>query len=67
MVGFSVFNEKSLPFQNNINIEEKFIDFFKLLKELENRNLTKIRMDKNFINYPEIIENITLQQFFWSA
>jgi len=64
MVEFAVFNELSLPFQNNIDIENKFIDFFKLLKELENKNLTKIRMDKNFKNYPEIIKNITFQQFF---
>jgi len=64
MVEFAVFNELSLPFQNNIDIENKFIDFFKLLKELENKNLTKIRMDKNFKNYPEIIKDITFQQFF---
>ncbi len=63
MVGFAVFNELSLPFDTDIGIEKKFILFFKVLKELQSKNLTKIRMDEDFKNY-EIIKNISLQQFF---
>lgn len=63
MVEFSVFNELSLPFKNNTDIEEKFIDFFKLLKKLQDKNLTQVRMDKNFKNY-FIIKDITFQKFF---
>lgn len=63
MVDFAVFNELSLPFDTNINIEDKFILFFKLLKELQSRNLTKVRMDKEFKNY-RIVEEIQLFQFF---
>lgn len=63
MVEFSVFNELSLPFKNNTDIEKMFIDFFKLLKKLQDKNLTQVRMDKNFKNY-SILENITFQKFF---
>lgn len=35
MVNFSVFNELSLLFENELNIENEFIVFFKLLKDLE--------------------------------
>ncbi len=63
MVNFSVFNELSLPFLNENDIESKFAIFFELLKELKNKNLTTIRMDDNFKNY-KILEDKTFQEFF---
>jgi len=63
MVDFVVFNELSLPFTNQTKIKKKLKDFFSIFNELEKRNITKIRMDKNFKDYP-ILENKSLQQFF---
>ena len=63
MVKFSVFNEMSLPFHSEHEVEAKFGIFFKLLKELKSKGLTTIRMDRDFRAYP-ILENITFQQFF---
>lgn len=63
MVNFSVFNELSLPFPNNKDIEDKFTIFFRLLKELKNKNLTTIRVDEDFKNY-RILEDKTFQEFF---
>ena len=63
MVSFSVFNEKSLPFDSQVEIEQKFKDFFRLLTQLREKELQKIRMDEEFKNYP-ILENVSLQQFF---
>ena len=58
MVNFSVFNELSLPMQD---IRE-FEIFFKVLNRLRELGMEKIRMDKNFTQYPEILSNITFQQ-----
>jgi len=58
MVNFSVFNELSLPIQD---IRE-FEIFFKVLNRLRELGMEKIRMDKNFTQYPEILPNITFQQ-----
>lgn len=63
MVNFSVFNEQSLPFSEQRIIQDKFGIFFELLKELKSKNLTTIRMDEDFKNYP-ILENKTFQEFF---
>ena len=63
MVDFVVFNELSLPFNTNIDIEKKFIDFFKIFNVLEKKNLTKIRMDEDFKNYL-ILKDISLPHFF---
>jgi len=63
MVDFSVFNELSLPFSNDTNIENEFGIFFNILKELKSKNLTTIRMDNDFKNY-EILEHVTFQEFF---
>jgi len=62
MVKFSVFNELSLPFKNILNVENEFITFFKLLKDLEKKQLKKIRIEKSFKEY-NIVENINFQQF----
>lgn len=62
MVNFSVFNELSLPFENGSNIEDEFINFFKLLKILESKNLNKMRFEKSFKEY-DIIQNVNFQQF----
>jgi len=58
MVNFSVFNELSLPLRD---IKE-FEHFFELLTRLKSLGLNKIRMDKEFTQYPEILPNITFQQ-----
>lgn len=60
MVAFSVFNELSLP----ISSESLFGDFFDLLKLLNDKNLKKIRMEKEFTHYPEILPDTNFQQFF---
>lgn len=60
MVSFSVLNELSLPLSN----ESLFGSFFDILKLLSEKNLKKIRMDKEFTHYPEILPNINFQQFF---
>lgn len=62
MVKFSVFNELSLPFENELDIENEFIVFFKLLKDLEKKQLKKIRFEKTFKEY-DIVKNINFQQF----
>lgn len=59
MVTFSVFNELSLP----INSERLFGGFLNLLKLLNGKGLKKIRMDKEFSHYPEILPNKNFQQF----
>jgi len=63
MVKFSVFNEISLPFHSEHDIEKQFGIFFKVLKELKSKGLTTIRMDRDFKSY-HILKNITFQQFF---
>jgi len=58
MVEFSVFNELSLPLRD---IKE-FEDFFKILTKLKSLGLDKIRMDRDFTQYREILPNKTFQQ-----
>jgi len=58
MVNFSVFNELSLPLRD---IKE-FENFFEVLTLLRNLGLEKIRMDRKFTEYPEILPNLTFQQ-----
>ena len=58
MVNFSVFNELSLPLKD---IKE-FENFFEVLTLLRNLGLEKIRMDRKFTEYPEILPNLTFQQ-----
>ena len=58
MVNFSVFNELSLPIRN---IKE-FEKFFQVLQYLRNLGLEKIRMDRGFTEYPEILPNTTFSQ-----
>lgn len=60
MVKFSVFNELSLPIPH----ESLFGNFFQVLEHLKKVGLDKIRMDREFTHYPEILPNTTLQQFF---
>lgn len=60
MVKFSVFNELSLP----IPEESIFGNFFQVLEDLKKVGLDKIRMDKEFTHYPEILPHTTFQQFF---
>jgi len=62
MVKFSVFNELSLPFKNTLNVENEFINFFKLLKDLEKKQVKKIRIEKSFKEC-SITESINFQQF----
>ena len=58
MVNFSIFNELSLPLQNLNQFEE----FFKVLEILKSHGLNKIRADRQFTHYPEILENKTFQE-----
>lgn len=58
MVNFSVFNELSLPLRELNEFEE----FFKILTHLRDLRLEKIRMDKPFAQYNEILPNLTFQQ-----
>lgn len=60
MVKFSVFNELSLPIPH----ESLFGSFFEVLENLKIAGLDKIRMDREFTHYSEILPNTTLQQFF---
>jgi hypothetical protein len=60
MVKFSVFNELSLPIPH----ESLFGSFFQVLEHLKAVGLDKIRMDREFTQYPEILPNTPLQQFF---
>ncbi len=62
MVNFAVFNELSLPFSTAVNINEKFIDFFKLLNELKKKGLTSLRVSGDFRN-EKVLPNISFQQF----
>lgn len=62
MVNFSIFNELSLPLEK-YTAEEKFEVFFNLLKQLQKKGLTKIRMSDDFKNY-QILNSTTFQQFF---
>jgi len=63
MVNFAIFNELSLPFQDEIDIQKKFLLFFELLDELNLKNINKLRMDENFKNYSILID-VSLQEFF---
>jgi len=58
MVNFSVFNELSLPLKEL----SEFEDFFKVLESLKSYGLTKIRTDKHFKEYHEILPNQTFQE-----
>jgi len=60
MVDFTVFNELSLPLENR----SAFNNFFKVLKNLNDKGFKTIRMDREFKEYPEILPQISLQQFF---
>lgn len=63
MVNFSVFNELSLPFKDASGVENKFIEFIKLLSELNKKNLQKVRIEKPIQEY-NVIDSISFQQFF---
>ncbi|HHH54830.1 MAG TPA: hypothetical protein ENK91_14295 [Bacteroidetes bacterium] len=63
MVNFSVFNELSLPFRTDEGVENSFIEFFKCLYLLKEKNLKTLRMDKDFKEF-EIIKNIYFPKFF---
>jgi len=58
MVNFSVFNELSLPI-NNI---KEFDNFFQVLQRLRDLGLEKIRMDRRFTEYPEILQHTTFSK-----
>jgi hypothetical protein len=58
MVRFSVFNELSLPIQN----VKEFEDLFKVLNKLRELGMEKIRMDKKFTQYSEILPDTTFEQ-----
>lgn len=58
MVNFSVFNELSLPLRD---IKE-FEYFFELLTALRNYGFEKVRMDREFTQYSEILPEVTFQQ-----
>ncbi len=58
MVNFSVFNELSLPLTD----EKQFKDFFEVLTDLKSCGLDKIRMDKKFTEYPEILPNTPFEK-----
>lgn len=58
MVNFSVFNELSLPL-NSVN---EFDEFFKILGKLRDLGFDKIRMEKKFQSYTEILPNTTFEQ-----
>jgi len=62
MVRFAVFNDYSLPFLSDENINEKFIEFFKLLAEINNKGLSTLRVSKDFKNYI-IFKSVNFQQF----
>lgn len=63
MVNFVVFNELSLPFDSDVRIKDKFLNFFKLLELCSEKNLKKVRMDVDFKNY-EILPDVSLSEFF---
>jgi hypothetical protein len=64
MVNFSVFNELSLPFETNYReVENSFIEFFKCLSALKEKNLKSLRMDKDFKEF-EIIKGVYFREFF---
>ena len=58
MVNFSIFNELSLPLED---IKE-FKIFFGILTKLKSLGVEKIRMDREFTKYTEILPNKTFQQ-----
>ena len=58
MVEFSVFNELSLPLRK----EKEFENFFEILTKLKSLGVEKIRMDREFTKYTEILPNKTFQQ-----
>lgn len=64
MVDFVIFNELSLPLSNNEKIKDNFGYFFTILNELKKKSITTIRMDKEFKDYPEIIEGMSFSEFF---
>lgn len=63
MVKFVLFNELSLPFDNNIGIENEFINFFKLIGELKKKEITSIRVDRDFKSF-EVLKGEFFPQFF---
>lgn len=63
MVNFSVFNESSLPMQNEYEVVDKFKTFFKILEKLSEKDFDKIRMDKNFKDY-QILDGVNLYTFY---
>lgn len=60
MVKFSVFNELSLPIPHG----SLFGSFFRVLEHLKMVGLDKVRMDREFTCYPEILPKITFGEFF---
>lgn len=60
MVNFSVFNELSLP----LTSKSLFNDFFNILHNLKDKKLNKIRMEKDFKEYSEILPNMGFSKFF---
>lgn len=60
MVNFVVFNELSLPLTN----KSLFSEFLKILEKLKEKKLNKIRMEKEFVKYPEILPDTCFSKFF---
>lgn len=64
MVDFLVFNELSLPFEDKYKVKDGFKNFLEVLKILREKNIQKIRMDKDFKEY-EILNSIYIQNIFY--
>jgi hypothetical protein len=62
MVRFAVFNDYSLPFLSDKNIKEKFIEFFKLLAEINNKGLSTLRVP-NELKERYVLDGINFKQF----
>lgn len=63
MTNFVVFNELSLPLDDNL-WQQQLKQYLQLLSELSNCGISQVRIDQPFKNYPLFTRSKSLQAFF---
>lgn len=62
MVDFAIFNELSLPFENDYDLDNKFIAFLKVLSKLKESKIQNIRSHKILQDF-QVCEDMSFQHY----
>jgi len=62
MVRFALLNELSLPFESSYDIENNFLEFFRAIKSLKEKEVNKLRVEQPLQSYI-VYDNICFPQY----